>query len=139
MDQTAVERRDEVEPVAVLLSGEGDTFAERAEERVAEDDAQRLRRQDADRHRLTLGEHPGDGVRRVAELARHVADPLRGLWGQPIGGVEGERDRRLADAGLAGNIGDARSLDPLLDQGLVSAPRPGIVLANRFSKPVYRM
>ena len=41
--EDAVERRDEVERVALLLGGERDALAERAEERVGEDDRQRLR------------------------------------------------------------------------------------------------
>ena len=66
--QAAVQRRDEVERVAGLLGGDGDAFAERAEERVGEDDRQGLRREHADRQRLALAEHPRDRVGRVAEL-----------------------------------------------------------------------
>ena len=73
--QAAVQRRDEVEAVAVLLGGQRHALAEGAEERVAEDDAEGLRREHADRHRLALGEHPRDRVRAVAQVLRDLADP----------------------------------------------------------------
>ena len=77
--QAAVQRRDEVQGVARLLGRDRDTLAERAEERVGEDDRQRLRREHADRQRLALAEHPGDRVRRVAELLGDLADALGGV------------------------------------------------------------
>ncbi len=83
--KAAVQRRDEVEAVSVLLGNEGDTLTERPEERVAEDDAQGLRSEDADRHRLPLGQHAGDRVRRVPELLGDFADPDRGIRRQAIG------------------------------------------------------
>ena len=75
--QAAVERRDEVQAVAVLLGDERDALAEGPEERVAEDDAERLRGEHADGHRLALGQHPRDRMGRVAELLGDLADPDR--------------------------------------------------------------
>ena len=68
--QRPVERRDEVERVALLLGGQRDALRERPEERVGEDDRQRLRREDAQRERLALGEHARDRVRAVAQGVR---------------------------------------------------------------------
>ena len=116
--QAAVQRRDEVERVAVRLGRDRDALAERTEERVGEDDRQGLRREDADRQRLALGEHPGDGVGGVAELLGHHADPPRRLGRQPVRAVEGERDGRLRHAGLAGDVGDARAAEALLQSAL---------------------
>ena len=73
--QRPVHRGDEMEGVAVLLGHEGHALTEGPEERVREDDAQRLRGQETDRLRLALGEHPGDGVGPVAEPVGDLADP----------------------------------------------------------------
>jgi hypothetical protein len=120
--EAAVEGRDEVERVAVLLGGEGDPFAEGTEERVAEDDAERLGGEDPDRHRLALGEHPCDRVRSIAELFSHVADAARRLGRQAVRAVERERHRGLADARLAGDVSDARTLGA----GLHSVASPSV-------------
>ena len=84
------------------------------------------------------------GLRRVAQALRDPADPLRGLGREPVRGVEREGHGRLADAGLARDIGDARSLGPRLhrrstpcaSRGLGTAlPISGQTgLANRFTR-----
>ena len=68
----------------MLLGRQGDPLAEGAEERVAEDHAQGLRREHADRHRLALGEHPRDRVRAIAQVLRDLADPERRLGRQTV-------------------------------------------------------
>ena len=95
--------------VAGLLGHGRHAFGERPEERVGEDHRQRLRRQDPDRQRLALGQHPRDRVRAVAQLIGHHPDPVGRLRRQSVGAVERERDGRLGDAGLAGDVGDARA------------------------------
>ena len=132
--QAAVQRRDEVEAVPVLLGGQRDALAEGAEERVAEDHAEGLRGEHADRHRLALGEHPRDRVRAIAEVLRDLADPERRLGRQPVRRVERERHGRLADARLAGDVGDARSLGPLLHSG--PTPPRGDAAAASPPEPV---
>ena len=137
--QRAVQRRDEVERVAGLLGHRRDAFGERPEERVGEDDRQRLRRQHPDRQRLALRQHPRHRVRAVAQLIGHHADPVGRLRRQSIGAVERERDGRLGHAGLAGDVGDARS-DRALFHGspvwrhcadlLAGPPRPVRVVAT---------
>ena len=140
--QRAVQRRDEVERVAGLLGRRRDAFGERPEERVREDDRQRLRGQHPDRQRLALGQHPRHRVRAVAQLIGHHADPVGRLRRQSIGAVERERDGRLRHAGLAGDVGDARS-DRALFHGspvggicgrpsLAGPPRPDQVVATRM-------
>ena len=121
--QAAVQRRDEIQGVARFLGRDRNPFAERAEERVGEDDRQRLRREHADRQRLALAEHPRDGMRRVAELVGHLADALGGVRRQPIRAVERERHGRLGHAGLAGDVGDARPDGPLLHSISVQVDR----------------
>ncbi len=134
------QRRDEMERVPRLFGRDRDSLGERAEERVGEDDRERLRRQDADGQRLALGQHPGDRVRRVAELLGDTSDPAGGLGRQAFGAVEGERHRRLRDSRLAGDVGDAGADRALLHAGLRSTASPGMrpVLCrspgeNRFS------
>ena len=121
----------------MLLGGQCDALAEGAEERVAEDDAEGLRGEHADRHRLALGEHPRDRVRAIAQVLGDRADAKRRLGRQAVRRVERERHRGLADARLPGDVGDARSLGALLHSGPTprAAMRPRLLL-NRFSKPV---
>ena len=123
--ERSAQRRDEMERVARLLGRDRDSLGERAEERVGEDDRERLRRQHADGQRLALAQHPGDRMRRVAELLGDVSDPAGGLGRQAIGAVEGERHRRLRDSRLAGDVGDAGADRALLHAGLRSTASPG--------------
>ena len=151
--QAAVEWRDEVEAVAMLLGRQCHALAEGAEERVAEDDAERLGRQHTDRHGLALGEHPGDRVGPCSPAARRPRGSGSPSPARAGRGVERERHGGLADAGLAGDVGDACSLGPGFHQGLDSAAPDESVgrdagpsqeeedararhRANRFSKPV---
>ncbi len=142
-----VQRRDEVERVAVVLGSQRDPLREGTEVRVREDDGQSLRREDAQRVRLALRQHPGHRVRAIAERIRNVQDPARRLWRQPVRAVERERHRRLRHARLAGDVGDARASGcPVLHDLLWPDPRPlpaarvvgrcRLGDANRFSKPV---
>ncbi len=113
--ERAVQGRDEVERVALLLGGERDALRERPEEGVGEDDRQRLGGEHADGPRRALGEHPGDRVGPVAERVGDGPDPGGGLGRQPARAVERKRHGRLRDAGLAGDVGDARTAPgPLL-------------------------
>src|SRR5258705_4995856 len=114
-----------MERVPGLLGHGRDAFGEGAEERVGEDDRERLRRQDADRQRLALAQHASDRMRRVAQLLGHHTDPA-GRFGRQAGGaVEGERDGRLRHARDAGYVFDARA-----DRSLLHASSRG---ENRFS------
>jgi hypothetical protein len=151
----AVERRDEMEPVAGLLGDPGDPRAERAEERVREDHRQVLRGEDADRAGPPLGEHPRDRVRAVAQLGGDAEDPRRGRGVEPVGAVEGKGDCGLRDACALGNVGDRHPTGDLLHAAPPSAqipmppiperdarpegsPQPCMMRwQNRFSKPVY--
>ena len=113
--QRPVKGRDELQGVALVLGRAGDAFGEGPEERVREDQGQRLRREQPDRPRRALGEHPGDRVRPVAERLRDRADPDGRLWREATGPVERERHGRFRDAGLARDVGDARTAPgPLL-------------------------
>ena len=73
--QRAVERRDEVEPVAGLLGDRRDPRAEHPEERVGEDRRQGLRREQADRPGPPLGEHPRDRDPADSRARRRLDDP----------------------------------------------------------------
>ncbi len=112
--QGAVDRGDEVERVPVLLGRQRDPFAEGTEERVREDDAEGLRSEEPDRQRLSLGQHPCDGVGGVAEVLGDLADPARRFRRQPVRAVERERDGRLRYPGFAGNVGDTGASVTLL-------------------------
>ncbi len=121
--QRALQRRDEVERVALLLGRQGDTLREGAEERVREDDRERLGGEHSQRVGGALGEHAGDRVRSIAEGIRDIADTAGRLGRQPIRAVECERHRGLRHARLASDVGDPRpSRVPLL-HGLLAAGR----------------
>jgi hypothetical protein len=132
-----MQRGDEMEAVAVLLGGQRDPFTEGAEERVAEDHAEGLRGEHADRHRLALGKHPRDRIGAIAQVLGDRPDAKRRLGRQAVRRVERERHRGLADASLPGDVRDARALGALLHSGPTprAAIRPRLLL-NRFSKPV---
>ena len=152
-----LQRRDEVQGVALVLGRQRDALRECPEERVGEDHRQRLRGEHAEGARRSLGQHPGDRVGPVAEGVRDRANADRRLGREPAGPVEGERDRGLRDARLAGDVGDARTAPgPLLHGhlgvrrpdrrptagGRITGPARGRHLrapdrsVNRFSKPV---
>jgi len=110
--QRSVDGRDEVQPVAEFFRGEGDAFAELAEERIREDDAERLRREHADREGLALAEHARYRMWLVAELVGDFADACRGLRGEAIRRIECERHGRLGDTRLPGDVRDPRAIAP---------------------------
>ncbi len=119
--ERAVERRDEVEGVALLFGCQGNALAEGPEEGVREDHGQRLGRQHAQGMGAALGEHTRNRVRTVAERIGNTTDADRRLRRQPIRAVERERDRRLRHARLAGDVGDARPSRVAVLQGLLTA------------------
>ena len=73
--QGTVQRRDEVQPVARLLGYRGHPRAEHSEEGVGEDHREGLRREQPDRPGPSLGEHPGDRIRPIAERIGDLHDP----------------------------------------------------------------
>ena len=107
----------------------GDALRECREERVGEDDRQGLRGQHADRQGFALGQHPGHGVRRVAEPIGDRPDPDRRIGRKAVRAVERERDGRLRHAGFPGDVADART-DRALIHGPDRPPKTGLV--DRF-------
>ena len=120
--QGTAQRRDEVECVSLSLGRQGHALKEGTEERVGEDDRERLRRQHADRHGPSLREHAGHGVRTVAEGHSNIPDPAGRFRRQTIRTVERERHRSLRHAGFPGDVGDARSARGPLLHGLLAGP-----------------
>ena len=111
-DQRAVERRDEEEAVTGPAGGGGDARAQLRVERVGEHDAQQLRGEQPDRHGVPLGEHPRHGMRPVAQIVGHRADPGRRNRVEALGAVESERDGGLGHACLLRHVGDPGAPGP---------------------------
>ena len=89
-DQRPVKRRDEEQPIAGLVRDGGHSPTQRGEEGVGEDGGECLRGEQADRHGVLLGQHPGHGMGPITQAVRNLANPLGGRGAQAFRAVEGE-------------------------------------------------